>query len=155
MYSLFTILSLQDLIVSVRKGSRYCSYHLYNSNGLNHARFIAQNDWEKEPLTTYDVGSIITSPDLGITALVHQGYIVECAPIAKGADKQQLLDAIQSLCAGRDHSCGFVRQARDWAMQLEEQDGFFEAQMEYTRSKEFHEHAMQNVLKHHNKPKTK
>ena len=129
MYSLFTILSLQDLIISVRKGNRVVSYHLYNSNGLSHARFIAQNDWEKEPLTTYDVGSIITSQDLGITALIHQGYIVECAPIAKGANKQQLLDAIQSLCAGRDHSCGFVRQARDWAM-----DGFYEAQMDYTWS---------------------
>ena len=77
---------------------------------------------KKEPLTTYDVGSIITSQDLGITALVHQGYIVECAPIAKGAEKQQLLDAIQALCAGRDHRCGFVRQARDWVM-----DGFFDA----------------------------
>ena len=150
MYSLSTILSLQDLIVSVRKGSRVVSYHLYNSNGLSHACFIAQNDWEKDALTTYDIGSIITSQDLGITALIHQGYIVECAPIAKGANKQQLLDAIQALCAGRDHSCGFVRQARDWAM-----DGFFEAQMEYTHSKEFHEHARQNIMKYHCKPKTK
>ena len=97
MYSLSTILSLQDLIISVRKGSRVVSYHLYNSNGLSHACFIAQNDWEKDALTTYDIGSIITSQDLGITALIHQGYIVECAPIAKGANKQQLLDAIQAL----------------------------------------------------------
>ena len=74
MYSLFTILSLQDLIISVRKGNRVVSYHLYNSNGLSHARFIAQNDWEKEPLTTYDEALslrllISVSPPLSIRAI--------------------------------------------------------------------------------------
>jgi hypothetical protein len=94
MYSIFTILTLQDLIATVRKGTRVVSYHLYNSNGLSHARFIAQNDWEKEPLTTYDVGSIITTPDLGITALIHQGYTVECSPIKKNATKDEIKNAL-------------------------------------------------------------
>ena len=138
MYTLNTLLSLQDLIVSVRKGNRYCSFHIDKldvaEEGRNPVgfRLIAQNEWDKDLLGTWEIRTIIASPDLGITALIHQGYIVECAPIAKGADKEQLLDAIQSLCAGRDYSCGFVRQARDWAM-----DGFYEAQMEYTHSKEF------------------
>ncbi len=146
MYSLKTITSLRDLDVTVHRGSRFIRLHVYEAKGHIHADTVQKLNWWKDANTVSHIKDVLLSRDLGITALLHQGYNVECVPVPKGSDLQQ---------SDASSEC-FNRSPAKRLEQFEKESGLnFDALMEYTRSKEFHEHAKQNILKYHCKPKTK
>ena len=147
MYSLKTITSLRDLDVTVYRGSRFVRFHVYESKwGYPLADTVQKLNWWKDANTVSHIKDVLLAKNHGITALIHQGYKVECVPVAKGSDLRQ---------SDASSEC-FSRSPAKRLEQLEEQSGLdFDALMEYTHSKEFHEHARQNVLKYHCKPKSK
>ena len=117
MYSLKTITSLRDLDVTVYRGSRFVRFHVYEAKGHIHADTIQKHNWDKDANTVSHIKDVLRHKDLGITALLHQGYNVECKPIAKGSDLQQS-DEFQER-----YNCLPPKRVE----QREEQDRFFEA----------------------------
>ena len=81
MYSLETITSLQDLVITLKLGSRSLRFHVYQHKGSVHADTIQNVNFDNTTL----IKDILIDPKHGITALLHQGYIVNCAPVKKGS----------------------------------------------------------------------
>ena len=95
MFSLKTITSLRDLDVTVYRGSRFVRFHVYESKwGYPLADTVQKLNWWKDASTVSHIKDVLLAKELGITALIHQGYNVECVPAPKGSKLQQS-DALQ------------------------------------------------------------
>ena len=147
MYTLSTLATLRDLDITVYRGSRFIRFHVYeNKHGRVQADIIQRLNWWKDSQQPSHIKNVLLSPEHGITALIHLGYSVESRPAPKGSD----------LALSEQSTVCFNRSPAKRLEALESESGLdFDALLEYTRSKEFHEHAKQNILKYHCKPKLK